>query len=144
VSIGDLRGNRARGLQSSGSTRTSPDPTDEGGEIVDFFGQLWLIPDEKSPLKTPRTRVRPGEKEGTTLVWIEKSKWENLTFKPGDCFPTTERDVWVEEPRKLDFAEKIWGEGKKKTFIQALGSMAGRGRGRRGPWSRNPEKGWEG
>jgi hypothetical protein len=62
VSNGDLRGNRARGLQCSGSTRTSPDPTDEGGEIVDFFGQLWLIPDEKSPLKTPRSRVRPGER----------------------------------------------------------------------------------
>jgi hypothetical protein len=131
-------------LQCSGSTRTSPDPTDEGGEIVDFFGQLWLIPDEKSPLKTPRSRVRPGEREGATLVWIEKSKWENLTFKPGDCFPTTERDVWVEEPRKLDFAEKIWGESKKKTFIQALRSMAGRVRGGRGPRPRNLEGGWEG
>jgi hypothetical protein len=33
-----------------------PDPDEEGGAILEFYGQLWLVPDATTP--PPKSRVR--------------------------------------------------------------------------------------
>jgi hypothetical protein len=121
-----------------------PDPSEDEGAIVEFFGQLWLVPEDRSPRISKSPRVRPGEGKGVRLVWIAREKWRNRDFEPEECFPVGDRDWWIEQPKKFDFAEQIWGKGKKKTFVQAVKSMVGRGRGGRGPRPRIPEGDWEG
>ena len=87
------------------------DPDDEEGAILEFFGQLWFIP-ESSP-KQPWVRSGKGGDERDYLVWIKKSLWENNSFTPEDCFPVGAADVWSKPPEKLSFAKRIWGRGEK-------------------------------
>ncbi|KAG2613136.1 hypothetical protein PVAP13_4KG337300 [Panicum virgatum] len=105
---------------------------------MEFFGQLWLVPDS-SPC-SPRVRGG-GERSRDNLVWIEKSKWVSNSFTPKECFPVGDGDVWDKSPKRLNFAEKIWGKGEKKSFAQAMQSMASRGRWGRRP--RSPERNWD-
>jgi hypothetical protein len=102
---------------------------------------LWLIPDS-SPSSATSARVRPGEAARASLVWINKEKWLKSEFSPEDCYPIGDKDVWVKQPTKLKFAEKILGKGERKSFTQALASMAGRGRGGRGPRPRSTDEDW--
>jgi hypothetical protein len=48
----------------------SPDPDDQDGEILVFFGQLCLVPG--SAQTTTRARVPPGKAAPPSLVWITK------------------------------------------------------------------------
>jgi len=75
-------------------------------------------------------------------VWIRRDLWLAKSFEPTDCFPIGEGDKWDQTPAKLSFAEDIWGEGKRLSFVKIVkGSMAGRGRGR-GPRPRSPKEKW--
>jgi hypothetical protein len=42
-----------------GAESRDPDPLEEDREILDFFGQLWFVPDSSSTLKP---RVRRGRR----------------------------------------------------------------------------------
>jgi hypothetical protein len=85
----------------------SPDPADQEGEILEFFGQLWLVPG--SAQTTMRARVPPGKAAPPSLVWIAKEKWVSFDLSREDCYPIGEKDVWVKQPSQLNFAERIWG-----------------------------------
>lgn len=111
---------------------TNPCPCEEGAEIEDYWGQLWLIPKAQSEARVCQNR---GD-----LVWIRRDKWEKREFTPADCFPVGAGDVWDREPNPLKFANLFWGESKK-TFLQIVKeSMVGRNQRGRGPRPRNPEE----
>jgi hypothetical protein len=77
-----------------------------------------------------RTSVSQTTNPAATLVWIRKDKWESRNFTPGDCFPVGSQDTLGKSPKKLNFAEQIWGRGERRSFVQAVKeTMAGRGRG---------------
>jgi hypothetical protein len=119
----------------NGRRSTIRDPFDDSEEIEDFWGQLWIIPNSK-PAKA-RVRVK------RSLVWIRRDLWVSKSFGASDCYPADSRDEWDVPISKLNFAETVWGEGKRKSFIKVVKeSMAGRGRGL-GPRPRNPEESWE-
>jgi hypothetical protein len=109
-----------------------------GDDIHDFWGQLWYIPSSTSRIQLPRVR----EEERINLVWIRRELWESKEFEALDCFPVGLGDVWDQKPHKLEFAESIWGAGRKKSFLRVVTeSMANRGRGR-GPRPRNLDEEW--
>jgi hypothetical protein len=54
------------------------DPESEEGEIHDFWGQLWLVPNSPPPQRGVRVRAKRGEH----LVWIQKELWESKKFNP--------------------------------------------------------------
>ena len=131
---GRVSGSRARDDPPS----RDRDPDDEEGAVLEFFGQLWFIPETPPP--QPRVRFGKGGVARDDLVWIEKKLWERNSFTPEDCFPVGDADVWSKSPAKLSFAERIWGRGEKRSFVQVIKSMAGRGRGGR---PRDREGVWE-
>jgi hypothetical protein len=61
VASEDSKRNWAMGLQRSDSNSKDPDPPEDEGAIMEFFGQLWLVPDVRSPGNSKTPRVRPGE-----------------------------------------------------------------------------------
>ncbi|TVU07127.1 hypothetical protein EJB05_47168, partial [Eragrostis curvula] len=115
----------------------------EEGAIEEFYGELWYIP--LSPPRSsnsPRVREPVKARDGGRLVWIRRELWESKKFGAEDCHPVGWGDQWDKEPQKLNFAEEVWGEGKKKTFLQAVKeAMANRGRGR-GQRPQSPEEEW--
>jgi hypothetical protein len=122
---------------------TNPDPLEEGGAIEEFFGQLWLVPATQTTHPDSRSRVSHSSAPNRDLVWIRRDLWESKRFSPEDCYPIGSNDSWGKSPLKLKFAEEIWGEGKRKSFVQALKSMVGRGRGGRGARPR-ADGNWDG
>jgi hypothetical protein len=142
---------RRRHVSSSDSWRDwidseeliNPDPLEEGGAIEEFFGQLWLVPTTQATHLDSRSRVSHSSDPNRDLVWIPRDLWESKGFSPEDCNPIGYNDSWKKSPLKLKFAKEIWGEGKRKSFVQALKSMAGRGRGGRGPRPR-ADGNWDG
>jgi hypothetical protein len=106
----DSRRERA---EEPGVVARNPDPLEDGGAIMEFFGQLWYVPDSTHP----DSRVREGVTAQGELVWIAKEKWEMGAFAVEDCFPIGARDVWSKDPVSLNFAEKVWGKGERKSFI---------------------------
>lgn len=96
--------------------------------IHDFWGQLWYIPN-RSP--NPRGKPRVSEKERENLCWVRREIWEKGNFRVEDCFPIGPEDVWDKQPHNLEFAQKVWGEGFRRSFSEVVKQgMANRGRGR--------------
>lgn len=121
-------------LQGGGLGTRYPD--EEEDDISCFWGQLWFVPST-----TPKpTKARVLDKGRESLVWIHKDLWEERSFEVIDCYPVGEGDSWTKPPSKLNFAEDIWGKGRKKSFSKVLKeAMAGRGRGH-GPRPRSAEE----
>jgi hypothetical protein len=133
---------RPRAIPTPGKPR-GPELQGDEGAIEEFFGQLWFFPTESS---AGRPRVSQNTNSAATLVWIRKDKWESGIFNPEDCFPVGSQDALGKSPKKLNFAEQIWGRGERKSFIQTVKeAMAGRGRGGGRMHPRYPEEeggGW--
>jgi hypothetical protein len=133
VASEDSKRNRALGRQRSGSKSKDPDPSKDEGAIVEFFGQLWLVPEDRSPRISKSPRVRPGEGEGGRLVWIAREKWRNRDFEPDECFPVGDRDWWIEQPRRSSILRsRSGGRGRRRpSFKQSnpwrVGGEEGRG-----------------
>jgi hypothetical protein len=119
VSRGDSWEKRAQGAET---TIQDSDATEDGGAIVEFFGQLWFVPDS-SP--SPHPRVQGEVKARGDLVWIRRDKWEKSEFSVEDCYPIGDRDVWYQDLVKLNFAERIWAKGERKSFAQRVGEEEG-------------------
>lgn len=138
------RSNHPQPWISNGGHRQKGPATQEEEEVVqEWFRQLWLIPEPPASTNHRRhqgARVRDSHE---SLVWIRKDLWGARSFQPEDCFPVGRGDRWSDQPKDFNFAADCWAQGKKKTFIQAVQSMAGRERGRgRGFRSPNPEEDW--
>lgn len=68
--------------------------------------------------------------ERENLVWIRHDLGQAKSFGVEDCYPVGEGDKWDGSPSELSFAEALWGEGKRRSFVQVVqASMVGRGRG---------------
>jgi hypothetical protein len=82
----DLTNKRVGGI---GRGIQDPNPSEEEGAILEFFGQL--------PDSTPRegVRVRGKREENGDLAWIRRDKWDSVSFSVEDCFPIGDRDVWT-------------------------------------------------
>lgn len=148
---GGLREERVAGCQPwwfrsrAKQAPRSLDPDPEEGEIHDFWGQLWLVPNSQPRKRGARVQAERGEH----LVWIQKELWDSKKFTPSDCCPVGEGDTWAKSPSKLSAAAVIWGEEGRRSFVQVVKeSMAGRGRGRGprprsdGDWDRWGGGGW--
>ena len=132
--------------KEKGSGRSTP-PEDDEGATQEFYGQLWFVPDSSPSLP----RVWRGKVAAENLVWIRRDLWEKKSFGVDDCYLVKRGDTWTGKPQKLSFAESIWGEGKRKSFVRVVKeAMAGRGRG--GGGGRRPREedwghwggGWQG
>lgn len=118
-----------------------PARREEEESIQEWFGQLWFVPEP--PVSRHHQGARVQEASNGTLVWIQKSLWDSRSFKPEDCFPLQPGDRCAGPPRKFDFAIDSWAKGARKTFLQAVETMAGGGRGRgRGPRQPPPDEEW--